>query len=88
MTNRNNRALSEMELEAVSGGGQWVAPPPNGKWWIWKPDPVAAFNPVGKSSFHHKVDHTTGSNIRTQVVGGKTHLIRYDGKAEQVVKVY
>jgi len=85
MTNENddNRPLSDLELEAVSGAGRWV-PPTHGNWWVWKQDTTKVTGTP--AAFRGGGDISSGI-IRSEVINGKRHFYKFDGKKEHLVGI-
>lgn len=82
--NLNNIALTDEELEAAAGGaGQWVAPS-QGNWWVWKESQSSA---SGNASSFHQQSSSSTSTVRSELIEGKRHFIKFDGTKEITVGI-
>ena len=80
----NNIALTDEELEAAAGGaGQWV-PPSRGQWWVWK-ESQSSF--TGNPANFHATAGSGSGNVRSEMIDGKRHFIRFDGTKEVTVAI-
>lgn len=80
----NNIALTDEELEAASGGaGQWVAPS-RGQWWVWKESQSSA---TGNPADLHATSSSSTGTVRSELIDGKRHFIKFDGTKEITVGI-
>jgi hypothetical protein len=75
-----NFEVTDAELEQASGGaGQWMQGKSGG--WMWHSQDV-----TGSASPHSANVSTNGgsSSVRMELIDGKQHYFKFDGKAERL----